>query len=75
MYKLTLDENTILRLSDGAFIPRDPMNRDYEAFLEWEAGGGKPEPADPPPKPGPRFDVKAEIATLKKRVKALEPPT
>ena len=28
MYKLTSGE-TILRLSDGAFIPQDPGNRDF----------------------------------------------
>ncbi len=72
MYQLI--EIGVKRLSDGAHIPRDPMNRDYEEFLAWEAKGNKPQAADPPPKPQARFDVKAEIATLKKRVKALEPP-
>lgn len=49
MYKLTQAKNTILRLSDGAFIPRDPENRDYKEFLAWEAKGNTPEPADPTP--------------------------
>lgn len=31
---------------DGAWIPFDPMNADYAAFLEWQAAGGIP--AEPP---------------------------
>ena len=37
---------TILRVADQAFIPNDPANRDYQAYLEWVAAGNK---ADPPP--------------------------
>ena len=46
-YQLTADPTTLLRLSDGAFVPRDPDNSDYAAFLEWEASGNTPEPAPP----------------------------
>ena len=53
MYKQTIDPITktinqmqILRLSDGAFIPFDQANRDYQEYLKWVAAGNTPEPAD-----------------------------
>ena len=33
-------------LSDNAFIPFDPANTDYQAFLAWKAEGNEPLPAD-----------------------------
>ena len=34
------------RLSDNAFIPFDPANTDYQAFLAWKAEGNEPLPAE-----------------------------
>ena len=42
------DVNVVLRLSDNTFIPFDPANNDYQAYLEWLAEGNEPEPADEP---------------------------
>ena len=42
MYKLR--ENGVLRLSDNAFIPDTPGNRDWQEFQEWLAEGNTPEP-------------------------------
>jgi hypothetical protein len=51
MYKLIKEpiagtETIIQRLTDGAFIPFDPANTDYQAFLRWCDEGNVPEPAD-----------------------------
>ena len=36
----------IKRLSDNAFIPFDPQNRDYAEYLAWLSAGNLPIPAD-----------------------------
>ena len=38
--------NTVIRISDGASIPFDPANTDYQAYLKWLDEGGVPLPAD-----------------------------
>ena len=52
MYKQTkppfgqMQPNCIIRTIDGACIPFDPANTDYQEYLKWVAEGGVPEPAD-----------------------------
>ena len=51
MYKLILDKITgqslvVKRLSDNTFIPTNPDNTDYQAYLKWVAEGNTPLPAE-----------------------------
>lgn len=57
----------ILRDADGATIPEDPRNGDYQAYLVWRAA--QPNPPDdadgpPPPQPKPPKGVEAIAAIL-----------
>jgi hypothetical protein len=51
MYKVNLnlvtnEINSVRRLSDNSDIPFDPDNTDYQAFLKYQADGGKVYGAD-----------------------------
>ena len=59
-YQLTATEEpcTVIRASDGACIPPDMANRDYNGdafspgYLQWVEGGGVPDPyVEPEPVP------------------------
>ena len=43
--------NCVIRLTDNAFIPFDPANTDYQAYLRWLEAGNEPLPADEPAPP------------------------
>ena len=50
MYKLNKDtlssQEFVIRTTDGACIPFDPDNTDYQAYLAWVAQGNTPLPAE-----------------------------
>jgi hypothetical protein len=56
MYQKLLDpmsgevaQHCTRRLSDGAIIPHDPANTDYQAFLAWVKEGNVAQDPDPLP--------------------------
>jgi hypothetical protein len=48
IYK-SINEKSVLRLADGANIPFDAANRDYQEYLAWVEAGNEPLPPDPIP--------------------------
>jgi hypothetical protein len=58
-YQLTQGD-TILRLSDNAFIPPDEANTDYQTYLAWLDKGNEPQPA-PEPEPIPELTTEQKL--------------
>jgi hypothetical protein len=50
MYKLSKlyygQQTSVIRTTDGACIPFDPDNTDYQAYLKWVEAGNTPQAAD-----------------------------
>lgn len=74
-----VSETSIQRDEDGAFIPFDPDNIDYQRYLEWLDEGNEPAPpkGDPVPPvgtvpPPDIHEVAAQVDDIDQRVSALE---
>jgi hypothetical protein len=42
----SINQHAIIRTTDGACIPFDPDNTDYQAYLRWLEEGNTPTPAE-----------------------------
>lgn len=42
MYQLTNGSGYVIRVADRAFIPNDPLNRDWIDYQIWLAAGNTP---------------------------------
>lgn len=88
-YTLVIDPMTgkpsdkvIKRDEDGAFIPFDDGNTDYQAYKKWLDEGNEPNPppADPTPPietppPPDIVEVHAQVQDIDQRLSALEDQT
>lgn len=42
----TINQSLIVRVPDQVWIPNDPANTDYQAYLEWVTQGNTPLPPE-----------------------------
>jgi len=81
-YQLTASEEpcAVIREVDGACIPPDMANRDYNGdamqpgYIQWKEAGGTPDPyvEPPPPEPAPPTTEQQILYDHENRVRALE---
>ena len=80
-YKLTAEQEpcTVIREADGACIPPDMANRDYNGdqfspgYVQWVGNGGVPDPYVPPePAPPEPTTGQATMYDHENRIRALE---
>lgn len=61
-YKLT--KSGVQRPADGAWIPNDTANTDWQEYQKWLTAGNTPLPADPDPVPVPPEDIVDQVRKL-----------
>jgi hypothetical protein len=60
-YRLTTNPDMVIRTADGAFIPNDDANMDWQAYQQWLEDGGVPDPVTP--RINPALDAKPAKTT------------
>jgi hypothetical protein len=45
------DSHGVIRTKDGAYVPPDPANRDWQEYCRWLDDGGEPDPEPPEREP------------------------
>ena len=81
-YQLTAAQEpcSVIRTEDGACIPPDPANRDYNGdqfspgYLQWVEAGSVPDPyVEPPPPPPPEPSIEDQVLyDHENRLRAIE---
>jgi hypothetical protein len=66
-----LQGGAVRRVADGALIPADPLNTDYQRFLEWQEAGNTP---DTPPPPGPTVVLSVLPVALRRALRNTPAP-
>ncbi|WP_063685504.1 hypothetical protein [Bradyrhizobium stylosanthis] len=69
-YRLTETDQMVIRTADGAYIPNDDGNRDWQAYQQWLADGGVPDPYVPPPEPQPGMVAPVIVASAHATIKS-----
>ncbi len=71
-YQITSAGN-VVRVADEVWISTDPDHRDRQAYDQWLADGGVPDPYPEPPPPAPAPTEGEEVAfDHENRIRALE---
>ena len=79
-YQFTASEEpcAVIRTEDGACIPPDMANRDYNGdqmrpgYIQWKESGGVPDPYVEPPPAAPGLDLAKALQEAMARIEALE---
>ena len=73
-YQLTATDQSVIRTEDGACIPNDDANRDWNEYTKWLTDGGEPDPyIEPPPPPPPEPSVEDQVLyDHENRIRGLE---
>ncbi|MEY9364772.1 hypothetical protein ABH994_007493 [Bradyrhizobium yuanmingense] len=71
-YQLTATD-AVISTADQALIPNDEANIDWQAYQQWLADGGVPDPYELPPEPEPPREPKDVVLyDHENRLRALE---
>jgi len=78
-YQLTATDQIVIRTADGACIPNDDGNRDWQEYVQWLQDGGVPDPYVPPdpvpPPPDPLVEAQRANARLDAGIAAAQGAT